>query len=146
MLKGLWIELDQNQNLKLEISKDVVTLAQFIEQSQIFKFLSRLNLEYDLVRAQIRGMKRLPSLSEVFYIGRGEETHQMVMMNEPSIEEATMFSEKASKPGTSNLANTKPNLKVRKILGDFIVRNLAIVRRLASSYMEGKKLSIVKQN
>jgi len=36
------------------------------------------------------------------------------MMNEPSIERDLMFSGKASKPGTSNLANIKLSLKGRK--------------------------------
>jgi len=35
----------------------------------------------------------------------------MVMMNEPSIEGAAMFSKKTSKPGTSNPGNMKLNLK-----------------------------------
>jgi len=34
-LKGLWIELDQYQCLKLENNKDAVPLAQFVERSAI---------------------------------------------------------------------------------------------------------------
>jgi len=68
MSKCLWIELNKNQHLKLENSRDVVTLAQFVEQSQIFKFLLGLNLEYDPIGAYILGNERLPSLSKVFYI------------------------------------------------------------------------------
>jgi len=33
ILKGLWIELEQYQNLKLENSWDGITLAQFVERS-----------------------------------------------------------------------------------------------------------------
>jgi len=110
-LKGLWIELDQYQNLKLENNKDAITLAQFVERSRMFKFLSGLNPEYDLVRAQILGKERLPSLSEVFFIVRGEEARQMVMMNEASTEGVAMFSGKTTKPGNSNLANIKFSLK-----------------------------------
>jgi len=56
-LKGLWIELDQYQNLKLENSKEAITLAQFVERSRIFKFLSGLNPEYDPVRLKFLGRK-----------------------------------------------------------------------------------------
>ena len=49
-LNGLWIELDQYQNLKLKCGKDTTTLAQFIERDQIFEFLAGLNLEYDPIR------------------------------------------------------------------------------------------------
>lgn len=55
MLKGLCIEIDKYQNLKLENNRDVITFAQFVERSHVFKFLSGSNLEYDLVRAQILG-------------------------------------------------------------------------------------------
>jgi len=110
-LKGSWIDLDQYQNLRLENSKDAITLAQFVERSRIFKFLSGLNPEYDPIRAQILRKERLHSLSEVFFIVRGEEARQMVMMNEASTEGAAMFSGKTSKPGNSNLANIKLSLK-----------------------------------
>jgi len=59
MLKGMWIELDQYQNLKLENSKDAITLAQFVEQSRIFNFLLGLNPEYDPIRAQMLGKEKL---------------------------------------------------------------------------------------
>jgi len=56
MLKGLWIELDQYQNLKLKNSKDDITIAKFVEQSWIFKFLLGLNPS---IRTQIL-VKELP--------------------------------------------------------------------------------------
>ena len=49
------------------------TLTQFIERMRIFKFLFGLNFEFDPIRIQILGKENLPSLSEVFYIVRGEE-------------------------------------------------------------------------
>ena len=43
------------------------TLTQFIERMRIFKFLFGLNFEFDLIRVQILGKEKLPSLLEVFY-------------------------------------------------------------------------------
>jgi len=58
MLKALRIELDLYQNLKLENRKDAITLAQFVEQSRIFMFLSGLNPDYDPIQAQLLGCSR----------------------------------------------------------------------------------------
>jgi hypothetical protein len=44
MLNGLWIELDQYQNLTMTCTCNSTTLAKFIERAIYFKFLSRLTL------------------------------------------------------------------------------------------------------
>lgn len=36
---GLWFELDQYQNLKMECSEDYSTLAKFIKRDRIFSFI-----------------------------------------------------------------------------------------------------------
>ena len=59
---------------------DSVTLTQFIERMRIFKFLFGLNFEFDLIQVQILGKEKLPSLLEVFYIVRGEETRRLVIL------------------------------------------------------------------
>ena len=66
-LNGLWIKLDQYQDLKMTSTADFVTLTQFIERMRIFKFLFGLNFEFDLIRVQILGKEKLSSLSKVFY-------------------------------------------------------------------------------
>jgi len=66
MWKGLWIVLVQYQNLKLENNRDAITLAQVVEWSWIFMYLSRSKLEYDLVRTKVHGEERLPSFFVVF--------------------------------------------------------------------------------
>jgi len=38
MLNGLWIELDQYQNLKMKCTNDSIALAQFLERVRIFNF------------------------------------------------------------------------------------------------------------
>ena len=68
MLNGLWIELDQYQNLKMKCIDDSIALAQFLERMRIFKFPSRLNSEFDPIRIQILGKEKLSSLSEVCHI------------------------------------------------------------------------------
>lgn len=42
---GLWIQLAQYQELKMECSKDTTTLTEFTERDRIFEFLSGLNPE-----------------------------------------------------------------------------------------------------
>ncbi|RDY05896.1 hypothetical protein CR513_10224, partial [Mucuna pruriens] len=44
------------------------------EKGRIFKFLHGLNFEYDPIRVQILGKEKLPSLFEIFFIVRSEET------------------------------------------------------------------------
>ncbi|KAJ1400287.1 hypothetical protein SESBI_29671 [Sesbania bispinosa] len=60
VLNGLWIELDQYQNLKMKCT--TATLTEFIDRAWIFKFLSGLNSEFDPIRIQILGKEKLPSL------------------------------------------------------------------------------------
>ncbi|WVZ02278.1 hypothetical protein V8G54_023084 [Vigna mungo] len=80
ILNGLWMELNQIQTMKM-CKTDVATLAEFIEGGKIFKFLQGLNHEYDPIRVQIFGREKLPPLSEVFFIVRGEETQRSVMLH-----------------------------------------------------------------
>ena len=79
-LNGLWIELDQCQDLKMTFTTNSTTLTQFIERMRIFKFLFGLNFEFDLIRVQILGKEKLPSLLEVFYTVWGKETQRPVML------------------------------------------------------------------
>ena len=65
-LNGLWIKLDQYQDLKMTSTVDSTTSTQFIEKMRIFKFLNGLNFEFDLIRVQILGKEKLSSLSKVF--------------------------------------------------------------------------------
>ncbi|RDX99825.1 hypothetical protein CR513_17066, partial [Mucuna pruriens] len=68
-LNGLWIELNQFQGLKM-CKGDSIAYTGHVERGRIFKFLHGLNSEYDLIRVQILGKEKLPSLSEVFFIVR----------------------------------------------------------------------------
>ena len=45
-----------------------------VESSRIFKFLARLNVEFDEVRGRIIGWQPLPSLGEVFSEMHREES------------------------------------------------------------------------
>ncbi|RDY12087.1 hypothetical protein CR513_03164, partial [Mucuna pruriens] len=79
-LNELWIELDQYQGLKM-CKADSVAYTRLIERGRIFKFLHGLNFEYDPIRVQILGKEKLPSLSEVFFIVRSEETRRSIMLD-----------------------------------------------------------------
>ncbi|KAJ1417838.1 hypothetical protein SESBI_16299 [Sesbania bispinosa] len=101
VLNGLWIELDQYQNLKMKCTTDFATLTEFIDRARIFKFLSGLNSEFDPIRIQILGKEKLPSLSEVFYIVRGEENRRTIMLDDPPIDGSTLVSGKGPTKGSS---------------------------------------------
>ncbi|RDY05674.1 Copia protein, partial [Mucuna pruriens] len=79
-LNELWIELDQYQGLNI-CKVDSIAYTGFIKRGRIFKFLHDLNSESDPIQVQILGKKKLPSLSEVFFIIRSEETRQSVMLD-----------------------------------------------------------------
>ncbi|WVZ04487.1 hypothetical protein V8G54_025293 [Vigna mungo] len=80
ILNGLWIELDQYQTIKM-CKTDAVTHAKAVERGRISKFLHGLNHEYDLIQVQILGREKLPSLSEVFFMAKGEETQRVVILD-----------------------------------------------------------------
>ncbi|KOM56062.1 hypothetical protein LR48_Vigan10g195400 [Vigna angularis] len=80
ILNGLWIELDQYQTIKM-CKTDAAAHAEVVERGRIFKFLHGLNQEYDPIRVQILGREKLSSLSEVFFMARGEETRRAVMLD-----------------------------------------------------------------
>ncbi|CAH9116256.1 unnamed protein product [Cuscuta europaea] len=100
-LNGLWIELDQYQSLTMKCDEDSTALTQFIERTRIFKFLSGLNSEFDPIRVQIFGNKKLSSLSEVFHTVRGDESRRSVMMEEKSVDGSALATGKGSIQGST---------------------------------------------
>nr|KYP41478.1 hypothetical protein KK1_037163 [Cajanus cajan] len=110
-LNGLWIELDQYQNLKMKCTVDSDALTEFLERVRVFKFLHGLNSEFDPIRVQILGNNKLPSLSEVFHIVRGEETRRLVMLEEgSSIDGSALATSKGPLDGSA-LASGKGPIK-----------------------------------
>jgi len=63
MLNGLWIELDQYQNLKMKCTNDSITLAHLLEKVRIFKFIYGMISGFDPIQIQILGKEKLSSLS-----------------------------------------------------------------------------------
>ena len=49
-LIGLWVELEQNQNLLMEFSKDASTFVSFVERDRIFEFIYGLKPKCDPIR------------------------------------------------------------------------------------------------
>ncbi|PIM99843.1 RNA-directed DNA polymerase [Handroanthus impetiginosus] len=89
----------------MECNKDAATLTSFVERDRIFEFLSGLNSEYDPIRVQILGKEKLPSLSEVFYTVRGEESRRSVMLDEKQTDGSALIMSKSSKTYPSNVVN-----------------------------------------
>ncbi|RDX71655.1 hypothetical protein CR513_48958, partial [Mucuna pruriens] len=79
-LNGLWIKLDQYQGLKM-CKTNSIAYTGLVERGKIFKFLHGLNFEYDPIRVQILGKKKLLFLFEVFFIVWSEETRRLVMLD-----------------------------------------------------------------
>ena len=78
---SLWQELDQCYNDEMDCPIDSVKIMKKEENDCVYLFLAGLNHDLDEVRAQILGKKLLPSLLEVFYEIRREETRRKVMLN-----------------------------------------------------------------
>ncbi|KAJ9178467.1 hypothetical protein P3X46_010346 [Hevea brasiliensis] len=93
-MNGLWLELDHYQDIKMKCSGDTRTLLNILERDRVFEFLAGLNVEFDQVRIQIFGKEKLPLLSEVFSIERGEESRRIVMLESQQSEGSTMVSKK----------------------------------------------------
>ncbi|XP_052195607.1 uncharacterized protein LOC127803432 [Diospyros lotus] len=110
-MNGLWLELDQYQEIKMICSDDAATLSRIIERDRIVEFLAGLNAEFDQVRIQIFGREKLPSLNEVFAMVRSEENRRGVKLNESGIEGSAMVT--ARKDGTRFRAG-KPEAKNRE--------------------------------
>ncbi|KAG6492981.1 hypothetical protein ZIOFF_047953 [Zingiber officinale] len=81
-----------------------------VEDSRIFKILASLNVEFDEVRGRIISRRPLPSLGEVFYEVRREESRRNVMLGKKGpttiIEGSALTSTGPNiRRGTANLCN-----------------------------------------
>ncbi|RVW90225.1 hypothetical protein CK203_041955 [Vitis vinifera] len=76
-----------------------------VKNSQIFKFLARLNVKFDEVRGRINRRQPLPSLGEVFSEVCREESRRNVMLGKKlsrPLENSTLL-------GTAAVASRNPN-------------------------------------
>ncbi|KAG8381704.1 hypothetical protein BUALT_Bualt05G0000400 [Buddleja alternifolia] len=99
-MNGYWIELDHYQDVKMVCSEDATTLTTMLERDRIVEFLAGLNPEYDQIRIQILGKKKLPSLNEVFSMIRSEEHRRIAMLDESNIDRSAMIFAKPVDPHT----------------------------------------------
>ncbi|RVX07328.1 Retrovirus-related Pol polyprotein from transposon RE1 [Vitis vinifera] len=108
---------------------------QIVEQKRLFKFFLGLNRELDDVRGRIMGIKPLPSLREAFSEVRREESRKKVMMGSKSnLPQHWM-------PLPLLLGHLIVVVEIVRNgigLGVIIVRNQAIIRRLAGSFMANR--------
>ncbi|RVW69137.1 Retrovirus-related Pol polyprotein from transposon RE1 [Vitis vinifera] len=103
-----------------------------VEQKRLFKFFLGLNRELDDVRGRIMGIKHLPSLREAFSEVRREESRKKVMMGSKEQPAPTLD---ASALAARSLIVVVEIVRNGIGLGVIIVRNQAIIRRLAGSFM-----------
>ncbi|RVW29719.1 Retrovirus-related Pol polyprotein from transposon RE1 [Vitis vinifera] len=131
-LTRYWQQLDLFETHSWKCSDDAATLRQIVEQKRLFKFFLGLNRELDDVRGRIMGIKPLPSLREAFSEVRREESRKKVMMG--SKEQPTQH----WMPLPLLLGHLIVVVEIVRngiSLGVIIVRNQAIIRRLAGSFM-----------
>nr|KYP51534.1 hypothetical protein KK1_026561 [Cajanus cajan] len=90
-LKSLWMELDHYRVIKAKCYKDSAILRQYIEQGRVHDFLVGLNQEYDQVKIQILGKKKVPRLNEVVAIIRSEQSKRSLRLETPTIDSSAMI-------------------------------------------------------
>lgn len=57
----------------MESSKDAAVSKRFVEKDTAYKFMAKLNQEYDQLRIQILGKEDISSLNEVIFLISTEE-------------------------------------------------------------------------
>lgn len=75
-----WQQLDLFESHEWKCPDDSTYFKKIVETKRIFKFLMGLDKSLDEVRGRILGAKPLPSLREVFFEVRREESRKRVMM------------------------------------------------------------------
>jgi len=90
-MKGLWLELDHYQDIKMVCSANATTLNQIFERDRILEFLASLNPVFDQVRIQILSKDKLSTLNEVFAIVMSEENKRGAILYEYNPEGSTLM-------------------------------------------------------
>lgn len=91
VLQTCWQELDQYQVLKMKCSEDAALFKDFIHKQRSYQLLAGLNSEFDLIRVQILGQKDFPSLEEIIFIVRAEESRRAVMLEQKMVEGSVLL-------------------------------------------------------
>ncbi|RDX85696.1 hypothetical protein CR513_33081, partial [Mucuna pruriens] len=100
----------------LSVTEYYETLNGLVERGKIFKFLHGLNFEYDPIRVQILGKEKLPSLSEVFFIVRSEETQRSVMLDKGN---SNTGSAMVTRKGPTKRSTSKEKSFTKSSLGEY---------------------------
>ena len=79
---GLWQDLDLNCEEEWECTGDSVRFKKKMENERVFEFLAGLNRELDDVKSKVLSCRPLPSIQEVFFEVRCEESRRKVMLQE----------------------------------------------------------------
>ena len=78
---GLWQDLDLSCEEEWECTGDNVRFKKKMENKRVFEFLAGLNRELDDVRSRVLSRRSLPSIREVFFEVRREESKRRVMLD-----------------------------------------------------------------
>ncbi|KAJ9702785.1 hypothetical protein PVL29_004494 [Vitis rotundifolia] len=78
---GLWQDLDLSYEEEWECTGDSVRFKKKMENERVFEFLAGLNHELDDVRSRVLNRRPLPSIREVFFKVRQEESKRRVMLD-----------------------------------------------------------------
>lgn len=80
ILQSIWQELDQYQTLEMKCKEDAATLKQSVDKQRAYVFLAGLNSDFDAIRIQVLGRSDFPSLEEIIFLMRAEESRRGVML------------------------------------------------------------------
>ncbi|RVW21955.1 hypothetical protein CK203_107754 [Vitis vinifera] len=137
--KALWDNIIKmysdlgNQSKSMNYNSNRVIFVKMVESSRIFKFLARLNVEFDEVRGRIL-VGNLSSLGEVFAEMHCEESEGILCLGRSSL---TM--ENSALLGIAATASHKPNnqrrLMTSQEFGVIIVINHTTLGKPAGNYM-----------
>lgn len=81
LLQSLWQELDQYQVLEMKCKEDAAAWRKYQDKNRAYIFLAGLSSEYDPIRVQILGREELPTLEEVIFLAKAEESRRAVMLD-----------------------------------------------------------------
>ncbi|GAV70800.1 hypothetical protein CFOL_v3_14298 [Cephalotus follicularis] len=92
-LKGLWHELDYYGPFNAINPIDAATFQEWQDNHRLFDFLAGLNVEFELIRAQILSTKPLPSLEDAFSSIQSEDTRRAAMALHAPQERSALYND-----------------------------------------------------
>lgn len=98
LLKGLWLELDHYQSLKMVCTEDAKTLASANEENKITNFPAWCNVQFNQIRNQLLGKMDCLPINEVLATLHGEESRRAVMFEQSVTDGSTSKGNSKNRP------------------------------------------------